>query len=322
MGYPASRIVCKRARALHHYHAFGLRIASELELPELHRGTPPADVTIRYRPSDRPPLMTGDFWLDVSQGRVSNRLEDIQFTVENGNSVLIETYPSTAVEDIRVWLLGSVMAAVLYQREYLPIHANAIALVDEGAAAFAGQSGAGKSTLAGWFEGRGRRVLTDDLCAIRLRPGDVPKLYEGIPRLKLWSDALGQFGRTNAGLEKVASGLDKFHLPTGGTQRKGSLEPLRLDRIYLLDKADQGGDFRIVPLHGAAAATEVLANAFRWYLGQRIQAPRAQFDQCLSLARHARIFRVERRWGFDQFEEDCAAIERHLDAPLDNKLDS
>lgn len=317
MGYPASRIVCKRARALHHYHAFGLRIASELELPELHRGEGPADVTIRYRPSDDPPLMTGDFWLDVSPGRVSNRLEDIQFTVTDGDTVLVETYPSTPAEDIRVWLLGSVMAAVLHQRDYLPIHANVIALAHDSAAAFAGQSGAGKSTLAGWFEARGRRVLTDDLCAIRLGPDDVPKLYEGIPRLKLWSDALSQFGRSEAGLEKVSSGLDKFHVPTGGSRRIGSLEPLRLERIYLLDKAEDGADFRIVPLQGAEAATEVLANAFRWQLGQRIQAPRAQFDQCLSLARHARVFRIERRWGFDHFEGDCVEIERHLEMPLE-----
>jgi hypothetical protein len=317
LSYPACGRVCKGLPDLYHYHAFGLRIASELELPELHRGDPPPDIEIRYRPSEQPPLMTGDFWLEVSPGRASNRLEDIQFTVEDGRSILIETFPSTPSYDIRVWLLGTVMATLLYQRGYLPIHANLLALDDGRAAAFAGDSGSGKSTLAAWFESRGHPVLSDDLCAILPSDDGTPQAFEGIPRLKLWRETLEAFGLSPTGLEKVASDLDKFHVRSARVNARGSIEPLHLERIYLLGRASADAPFRIVPLSGAEAATGIIANAFRWEYGQRIQPEGAQFANCLALARSARVFRVERRWGFDHFEEDSVEIERHLMTPLE-----
>lgn len=215
-----------------------------------------------------------------------------------------------------MWLLGSVTAALLHQRGYLPIHANVVALPGNSAAAFAGDSGAGKSTLATWFDAQGHRVLADDLCAIAPNMGGPPQLFEGIPRVKLWSDALGMFGRSSDGLERVARNVDKFHVSLGRSGRAGSLDPFQLERIYLLARADEGGPLRIVRLGGAEAANGVLANAFRWELGQLIQPPRAQFDQCLQLARQTSIFRIERRWGIDLFEEDATAIERHLATPL------
>jgi len=295
-----------------------LRIASELELPELHPGRAPPDVEIRYRPSARPPLAAADCWLDVIPGRVSVRHENIQFTIEGGRSVVVETRPETPPYDIRVWLLGSVMAALLHQRGYLPVHANVVATGNLVAAAFAGDSGAGKSTLATWFDANGHAVLADDLCAILPASDGTPQLFEGIPRVKLWGDSLTAFGRSSEGFEKVATGLDKFHVPMSRSRKEGSLRPRDLQRVYLLDRAPEGEPFRIVRQSGAEAARDILANAFRWELGQLIQGPRAQFDQCVAVARHAAVFRVRRRWGFDHFEEDARAIERHLAAPLDD----
>jgi len=305
-----------RGTGLHHYHAFGLRIASELQLPELHAGDPPADVQIRYRVS-ADPLAAADDWFRVEPGRVLLRLEDIQFTVQDGRSILIETSPNTPPQDIRLWLLGSVMAALLHQRGYLPIHANAVSLADRQAAAFAGDSGAGKSTLAAWFDARGHRVLADDLCAIRTGGDGTPSLFEGIPRVKLWADTLSLLGRSGEQFEKIASDLDKFHVPMTRSGDTGSLEPLLLERVYLLGEPGGGAELRITPVSGAEAARAILANAFRWELGQKIRPARDQFDQCLAVARHARVFRIERRWGFDRFEEDSLEIERHLQTPLD-----
>lgn len=244
------------------------------------------------------------------------RFYDIRFTVVGGRSILIEADPSTPDRDIRLWLLGSVMAALLHQRGYLTIHANVLALGNGSAAAFAGDSGAGKSTLAAWFDQRGHRVLADDLCAIAPGLDGEPRLFEGIPRVKLWADALAGLGRNHEGLEKVASDLDKYHLPLSTSSRPGSLDSLKLERIYLLSETAENQPFTIHKLAGVEAANGVLANAYRWQLGQMIQPPRAQFDHCLALARCASVFRVNRRWGFDNFADDTQAIERHMLTPL------
>lgn len=300
--------------ALHHYHAFGISIASEIELPELHRGLPPADVEVRRAAIEAP---AQGAMVEPSPGRVLFRLENQRFLVEAGRTIRIDAPPGTPSNDIRIWLLGTVMAALLHQRAYLPIHANVIALAQRSAAAFAGESGAGKSMLAAWFEARGHRVLADDLCAIRSSGTGIPQLFDGIPRLKLWQESLAALGRSAEGLEKVASDLDKFHVPLARSVDLGSLEPRNLERIYLLGRTGEGGDFGIERLSGGAAAHGILANAFRWGLGQQIHAdPSAQFRQCIMLARHAAVFDVRRRWSLRYFEEEALAIERHLAAPL------
>ena len=241
----------------------------------------------------------------------------IRYFVQGSDSIDIAAPAEASETDIRLWLLGTVVAALLHQRGYLPIHAN---IVGTGtcAAAFAGESGAGKSTLAAWMDARGHEVLADDLCAVRLETNGVPSVFEGIPRMKLWAETLSAFGRTSQGLERVGSGVDKYHVAMGRAARIGSLSPLRLERVYVLDRTAPSEGLRIERLTGAVAAQAVLANAFRWGLGQLIQREeRTQFDQCMDVARHAAVFRVRRTWDLEHFGEEASAIERHLMTPLE-----
>ena len=301
---------------LYQYHAFGLRITSAIELPELHPGDGPADVEILFRAP--PQLIEAEPgpWFSIAGDSVSMKLGGMRYVVSGGRSIVIEAAADTPPADVRVWLLGTVIAALLHQRGYLPVHANVVALGEAGAAAFAGDSGAGKSTLAAWFESRGHRVLADDLCAIAPSGGGAPRLFEGIPRVKLWKDALAALGRTSTGLEKVASNLDKYHVPMRTSGQRGSLEPLQLERVYLLDRAAEGEPLAIQRITGSEAARAIMANAYRWSIGQEIQQPRSQFDQSVAVARSATVFRISRRWGMSSFREDAEAIEAHMIAPL------
>ena len=136
--------------------------------------------------------------------------------------------------------------------------------------------------------------------------------------MKLWHETLDAFGRDSGSLEKVASDLEKFHVPLSGAERVGRLEPLRLERLYVLDRSAEGEEFAITPLTGSEAAAAVLANAFRWQLGQMIQRQaRAQFDHCMAVAQNTAVFRVRRAWAMERFDEQSRWIERHLATPLD-----
>lgn len=304
---------------MRHYHAFGLRIASELELPELHPGGAPADVFIHYRESDAAQRDPELDWIEGGGEAIRLHFDGISFTILEGRRIDVEAPPGTPSADVRIWLLGSVIAALLHQRGYLTIHANVIALGADRAAAFAADSGCGKSLLAAWFESRDHAVLADDLCAIRTDSTGPMATFEGIPRLKLWAESLHALGRNETSLERVASAVDKYHVPLRRARDVGSLEPLRLERLYLLDRTEDGQMPTIEQLSGGEAAGAVLLNTYRWDIGQRIHPqPRAQFDQCLSMARHTAVFRVKRRWGMQWFEEDAEAIERHLAAPIED----
>ncbi|MEO5972262.1 MAG: hypothetical protein ABIP91_02735 [Sphingomicrobium sp.] len=304
---------------MRHYHAFGLRIASELELSELHPSCGPADVRIFYREVAAAERDADLDWLEGQGETVRLHLDGIAFTVTAGQRIDIDAPPGTPPADVRIRLLGSVIAALLSQRGRLTIHANLIALAPHRAMAFAAESGGGKSTLAAWFEQRGYAVLADDLCAMQTDAAGTVQAFEGIPRLKLWGESLRAFGRNEADLERVATAVDKYHVPLHRARDEGSLDPLPLERMYLLGRAEEGKPLAIEHLHGADAAAAVLRNIYRWQIGQRVQRdPRAQFDQCLALARYAAVFRVRRRWGMQWFDEDAEAIERHLIAPVED----
>ena len=301
---------------MHHYHAFGLGLESDLALPELHRGGGPVDVSIRLsRGAVARPAAAAR--IDGSGARVVLYLEDMIFTITAGRTIDIVAPPGRSEADIRLWLLGSVMATLLHQRGIFSLHANVVALPGGGAAAFAGPSGAGKSTLAALLDRAGMRVLGDDLCAVRF-DGGRPLVAAGIPRLKLWGETLALLERSAVGLEPVASDLAKYHVPLGEAEE--ALAPMGLERIYLLGVAAGPGEPLITRIGGAAAAAAVLDNVFRWGVGQTVggTGSRGQFDQAMAIARQAAVFRLARRWGADQLAGEVAAVAAHLSSPLTN----
>ncbi len=288
-----------------------------MALPELHPGSGPADVEISLQRKGIDP--DDGHSVEVDGDRIRFTADGIEFHVSEGTRIDVAAPPAMPDADIRIWLLGGVMACLLHQRDYLPLHANVVEIPGSGtAAAFSAPSGGGKSTMAAWLDARGYRVLTDDLCAIRTDSPLSPAVFEGIPRMKLWQETLDAFGRDAAPLEKVASDLEKFHVPLSGAAKVGSLEPLRLERLYVLDRSTEGEPFGITRLTGGEAAAAVLANAFRWQLGQMIQRqPRAQFDHCMALASNTAVFRVRRLWAMERFDDQSREIERHLTTPLE-----
>src|SRR5579872_7043606 len=288
------------------YTAFGLRIASQIALPELpaiDRGALAASIDVEIRlgavPAQLPgaavvgPGVTGAgdaILLDFDEGR---------YLIRDGRQIIVQPSQGTPGRDVRVYLLGRAMAAVCHQRRLMPLHANAIE-VSGRAVAFVGPSGVGKSTLAAYFHQRGYRVLGDDVCVVSFDDQGRPMAWPGIPRIKLWSDALEAFGQEKRGLEPVVSGLEKFSLPMPHRLLPG---PIPLSRVYAFGPATtRQAEFR--RLSGPDAMNAVVTNVYRWELAVATGAARRQFDQALSVVRNAAVFAVGRRWGFDFLADD------------------
>lgn len=176
----------------HTYTTFGLTIASEMELPELLPAEGPAQVRVAYGPvpeSLEEPDATGLFFQIKGDRHLINlqKVVRARFLVQDGNRITIQRLEEGHDESIRLYLLGSCMRGLLYQRDLLPMHGSAIA-TDDGALVFAGGSGAGKSTLAALFHQRGYQLLSDDICALQVGPDGQARVLPGYPRLKLWAD--------------------------------------------------------------------------------------------------------------------------------------
>ena len=122
--------------------------------------------------------------------------------------------------NVRLFLLGSAFGVLLHQRGLLPLHANAIE-IDGRAVAFMGPSGAGKSTLAAWFHDRAFRVIADNVCAISRNSEGRRQAAPGLPRLRLWAEALELMGRSSHALNRsfVDDDDEKFDVPMDPASR-------------------------------------------------------------------------------------------------------
>ncbi|CCG40574.1 hypothetical protein [Magnetospirillum molischianum] len=200
------------------YHLFGWRVQSALPLSELlpWRGdarapdlvveigaVPPMDP---HLPSFSPAVQICPTGVRVAMPAVAS------YWVEAGRRVIVQPILPEDAADIRVFLLGTVLAILCFQRGLLPMHASAVD-IDGRVLLLSGVSGAGKSTLAAAFSARGYRLLSDDLCALEVREGHPLMVLPAFPRVKLWRDSALHLQVPIDGLERIREELEKYNVP-------------------------------------------------------------------------------------------------------------
>jgi hypothetical protein len=251
------------------YWAYGLRIHADVACPELPLHPQPAgnpDVTIRLLPSV--PSLSGALeqgYFEVRPGLFRLEVQGVaQYRVEEGNSILIEPLADASLEEVRLFLLGSTMGALLYQRGLFPLHGSAVE-TRWGAMIFVGAQGAGKSTLAAHFHRNGYRLLSDDLCAVATTE-DGLQILPALARFRLCPDAYERLGAP-AG---ARFDIDKFIVPMGDGYCP---DPVPLRAIHILsDQEAEAPRFRM--LRGLDRVRRLLENLYRPHFlrGQETQA--------------------------------------------------
>lgn len=290
------------------YGVFGLVLQSEIALPELFPAVAngPPDVMIGFGSVEGPPEITPEA-IRLVIPKVGS------FLITGGREILVDPLPGCSERNIRLFLLGSALGGILHQRGLLPLHANAIE-IDGRAIAFMGHSGAGKSTMAAWFLDRGYRVLADDVCVVTMDEAGRPLAHRGIPRLRLWREAIEVSGRAVEDYELSFDDMDKYNVPT---PRPEDIRPIPLDHLYLLEKAEEGGEANGVRrLDGIAAVDALVANTYRGGYVGRIGGTQRHLLACLELVRKVPVFAARRLWGFSSFDEQAASLEAHARARI------
>lgn len=285
---------------------FGLAVRSALPLPGLpEAGDNAPPVEVRYGPvppQDGHLRVTGDGALALQVPNVG------RFLVSGGDTIVIDPAPAAEERELRVYLFGSVFGALLHQRGLLPLHANCVDIGGR-AVAFLGRSGAGKSSLAHWFQRRGHAVLADDVSAIAPL-AEPPLALPGVPRLRLWLDALEAAGLDGGAYPRSFAGQDKFDVPTAVIERRG----LPLGACYLLAEAGEGEAHGIARLTGIDASEALIANTYRGGFVPLLGRGEQHLNACIALARQVAVFRAVRRWGRDHYDEDAARLRDHAEA--------
>ena len=263
------------------YSVFGLRVRSELTLPELlpATGDEPADVVIRL----------GQVGAGQAEPGLHSAGDDLVYVapdvgayrIAGGKEIIVEPRPGTPERNIRLYLLGSAFGALLHQRGLLPLHANAVE-IDGRAVAIMGPSGEGKSTLAAWFHDHGYRIVADDVCVVKFGADLRAYATTGLPRLRLWAETLEATGRDASEFSRsYVSDVpwDKYDVPI----EHGSESELELGALFLLERADE---IAIERLNGIAAAEAVFANTYRGAFVTAAKQERTHWAACMQLVQH------------------------------------
>jgi hypothetical protein len=282
------------------YWAYGLSIHADLVCPEFPPHPHPAgdpDVIIQTLGKSGTDAWAGDKGAgvhselphrsyEVLPGRFRLDVPGVaRYRVEEGKRILIEPFEDSSPEKIRLFLLGSTMGALLYQRGLFPLHGSAVE-TPWGAMIFVGAQGSGKSTLAAEFHRRGYRLLSDDVCAVERTPQGL-QILPALAQIRLCTDAYERLGTP----EGARFNVDKFVVPMG---EKYCPEPVPLRAIHIL--SDDDVDLpRFELVRGLDRVRYLLANLYRPQYLKGQQTRQGLLHMAAQIAQGASVAAVNRK---------------------------
>ncbi len=277
---------------VYQYQAFGLNIRSSIEIPELvpFQGEP--DINIRFGsvPDELEASQKTTPRFQAKPGCFLLKVDSIaKYLVTNGNKIIVNQSPGASEEEIRLFLLGSAIGAVLHQRGMFPVHASSIKVNNE-CVMFCGASGYGKSTTANAFIKRGYDLHTDDVCVIAKNKDGIPIVFPEYPHLKLWEDSLLETGQNPESYRRVRHVVDKYTVPTG---QHFCLSPRPIKKTYILSP-NNNKDITITGLKGMDKFKCLRGQTYRKKFVSGLGTEESNFKAAAFVASHVPVARVQR----------------------------
>jgi hypothetical protein len=168
-----------------------------------------------------------------------------RYLVVAGKTINIDFASEAIATEVERHMLMLPLAALLYQRGMLAVHAAAVAN-DQGVVLLAGDSGSGKSTLLPGLLKRGWTMLADELAIVGLNELGQPVVYPTASVIALWPESLEKLGIDITSLP--SADVNRLELAASGQAVVGSL-PLRT--IYRLG-VHGAGEIELKELTGSA----------------------------------------------------------------------
>ena len=279
------------------YLIHGLVASSEITLPLVELTKPSSiDITIKLNQIDSNFLATEDE-LNAGVGSIRLGAQDIlvnianiaKFRIQNGNEIHIDAShkENPDWEAIKLYLFGSIMGILLFQKGLLVLHSNAV-LINNQAVLIAGKSGVGKSTLATIFQQQGYPVLSDDVVAINQNM----RIQGGFPQVKLWEDTLKELNIPSHDLQAVATQPGKFHYKLAN--HLGEPIDIKVKAVYVLSVVNHKQSPMLKPIKGLERFNQLITHTYRNELigSTEIQVP--HLDLCAKLSENIHIANITR----------------------------
>jgi hypothetical protein len=292
---------------MNYYKAFGLQIASEIDLPELSKGEAAThkELHIRRGQFDLPKLkktgikrrgITACFGAD-KDGDLVLHWDGVADFKTLGTETLVVQPLTEDPNLLSLFTVSEAIGLILFKRNFFLLHASAVQ-VGEHAWCFTGKPGAGKSTTAAAFMKAGCTMLSDDLTAITFDANGKAYVVPAYPQIKIWEKTVDGLQYDKDLLSPVSEGVKKFSF-----QPRDSFDhtPLPLEKIFLIHSA------RNQPALASLSAGEIPVQMLRNFpLPIKLlsgDAVKQHFLQSFMCASSAEIIKKRRSSGFAKLEE-------------------
>lgn len=293
------------------YLAYGLGIHSTFPLPEFTPAVTTCDVTINI----------------IRSENIQNELAELEnlekpwhcnligdeiifsvkklgiFRVRQAREVIITCLPDVDERVISLYVSGTIMAFLSYQRGLITLHASAVE-VNGSVVAFVGESGAGKSSTAAAMQARGHTIVTDDVLPVK-QDGNSASVYPTFPQLKLSPEVAASLGHNVESLLVLHPQLYKLGHRVAD---KFSHTSLPIQSIYVLAEGDR---LMVESLSPQQALIELVHYSYGVRALQQIVNSRAYFSQCVELLKKVNAYRLYRPLVLSSLPDFAAFIEDH-----------
>lgn len=274
------------------YSMFGLAAASDIMIPQLLEVAGEPDIYIVRGKTPR--RLRGPLYrsrnIQISKTGMLLKVKGVgRYYIDSGKYIVVEPLKGSDMQTVRLFLLGSAMGALLFQRGILPLHGSAVVMKDK-AVIITGASGAGKSSLAMAFREKGYSFVTDDIAAIKHGEDGSVYVLPSYPQQKLWQDSIEYIGGEVENLEQINRWNNKFYYPVGNDFCNS---PARLTAVCEIVPRDKR-EVEIYKVDGVEKIDVLMRNIYRYQWAGFFGNGKVYFTKCADIAKHVDVFRMFR----------------------------
>lgn len=281
------------------YKVYGLKIESDLILPELERldesdnvdviiscGSMPIKISESIKNGKKYKYKKKEMWFYI-EGVA-------KYLVSNGNSIIVEIDANASSVEVKKFILGSCLGMTLLQRYTVAIHGGTV-VVDDKAIVLTGDSGAGKSTLTAAFRIAGYKFMSDDVAAtiVDLDNLQNPLICPGYPRQKLCIDVMNSMNYEVDNFIKIDQVRNKYSVPTNESFIPNNMQLGAIVEI-------QAGDYDCVKLeevNGIEKIDMLMKNIYRIEITKKSGIYDKYLKKCIHIAKQIPFYKLKRPKG-------------------------
>lgn len=284
-----------------YYWGYGLKVKSEISFPELFPIEPSIDfdVSIALGLVPRHP--------NEHAGNVDRRLfiDDARFKLiipgiasywaSHGAEIVIQKFENSNQDEIRLFCLSNVFAAILHQRNSIPLHAASIKINNQ-LVLLCGDSGAGKSTLLASLIAKGYEVFSDDVSVPFLNEGNLVFMHSSYPMMKFWKDGFSDFINGAKPDIQLRPNVDKYGVYFHDKFDFLALKPVL---VFFIVKTEDKREVTVDEIKGFELFQKLTENVYRGEFLGGYDLKKYHFSLLTSLANQIKGFVIQRPDGIN-----------------------